>query len=103
MTNEEWAKCIIIHLTGRPEDPTPMLLKMIADIRVEVCDDIDPTKERITSDGWIPLDSILPPFGFLIDVKGNNRFFAQRVKREDIAQDAKHITHWRHYSPPIKL
>ena len=23
MTDEEWAKCIIIHLTGRPDDPTP--------------------------------------------------------------------------------
>lgn len=33
MTDEDWAKAIIIHLTGRPEDPTPMLLKMIADIR----------------------------------------------------------------------
>jgi hypothetical protein len=33
MTDEQWAKAIIIHLTGRPDDPTPMLLKMIADIR----------------------------------------------------------------------
>jgi len=35
MTDVEWAKAIIMHLTGQPEDPTPMLLKMIADIREE--------------------------------------------------------------------
>ena len=33
MTDEQWAKAIIIHLTGQPEEPTPMLLRMIADIR----------------------------------------------------------------------
>lgn len=33
LSDDEWAKAIIIHLTGRPEDPTPMLLKMVADIR----------------------------------------------------------------------
>ena len=32
-SNDEWAKCIIIHLTGKPDDPTPMLLQMIQDIR----------------------------------------------------------------------
>lgn len=35
MTNEEWAKAIIIHLTGKPEEPTPMLLKMVSDVRQE--------------------------------------------------------------------
>lgn len=35
MTDEDWARAIVMHLTGRPEDPTPMLLKMIADIRRE--------------------------------------------------------------------
>lgn len=35
MTNDEWAKAIIIHLTGRADDPSPMLLKMVADIRGE--------------------------------------------------------------------
>lgn len=34
MTDLQWGRAIIIHLTGRVEDPTPMLLKMIADIRV---------------------------------------------------------------------
>lgn len=34
-SDDEWAKCIIIHLTGRPDNPTPMLLKMIADIRAD--------------------------------------------------------------------
>jgi len=33
MTDEQWAKAIIIHLTGQPDDPTPMLMKMIADMR----------------------------------------------------------------------
>lgn len=33
MTDEDWAKAIIMHLTGCPGDPTPMLLKMIADMR----------------------------------------------------------------------
>lgn len=33
MTDDDWAKAIIIHLTGRPDDPTSMLLKMINDIR----------------------------------------------------------------------
>lgn len=35
MSDEDWAKAIIIHLTGRADDPTPMLLKMICDIREE--------------------------------------------------------------------
>lgn len=33
MTDLQWARAIIIHLTGRPDDPTPMLLRMVADIR----------------------------------------------------------------------
>lgn len=32
-SNEDWAKGIIIHLTGKPDDPTPMLLDMIQQIR----------------------------------------------------------------------
>lgn len=35
LTDEDQAKAIIIHLTGQPEYPTPMLLQIIADIRVE--------------------------------------------------------------------
>jgi len=35
MIDEEWAKAIVMHLTGRPDEPTPMLLKMVADIRAE--------------------------------------------------------------------
>jgi hypothetical protein len=35
MSDEDWAKAIIIHLTGRADDPTPMLLKMVRDIREE--------------------------------------------------------------------
>lgn len=35
MSDEDWAKSIIIHLTGRAIDPTPMLLQMIASIRGE--------------------------------------------------------------------
>lgn len=35
MSDGEWAKAIIIHLTGRPLEPTPMLLNMIASIRGE--------------------------------------------------------------------
>ena len=33
MTDEKWAKAIIMHLTGRPDDPAPMLLNMIKEIR----------------------------------------------------------------------
>lgn len=35
MSDEDWAKSIIIHLTGRAIDPTPILLQMIASIRGE--------------------------------------------------------------------
>lgn len=35
MADDEWAKAIIIHLTGKPIAPTSMLLKMINDIRSE--------------------------------------------------------------------
>ena len=34
MTDMQWAQAIIMHLTGKPDDPTPVLLQMIADIRV---------------------------------------------------------------------
>ena len=30
-----WARAIVIHMTGVPDDPSPMLLRMIADIRHE--------------------------------------------------------------------
>ena len=33
MTDDLWAKAIIMHLTGTADDPTPMLLVMIAEIR----------------------------------------------------------------------
>jgi hypothetical protein len=39
VTDLEGAKAIIIHLTGQPEDPTPMLLKMVADIRSDPASD----------------------------------------------------------------
>lgn len=48
MSDDEWAKAIIIHLTGRPHDPTPVLLQMIASIRGEgylAGPPADPTKE----------------------------------------------------------
>lgn len=35
MEDDAWAKAIIIHLTGKPQDPSSMLLKMINDIRSE--------------------------------------------------------------------
>ena len=35
MEDHEWAKAIVIHLTGRPEEPTSVLLKIINDIRSE--------------------------------------------------------------------
>jgi hypothetical protein len=35
MEDDAWAKAIIIHLTGKPQDPTSMLLKIINDIRSE--------------------------------------------------------------------
>lgn len=38
MTDEEWTKAIILHLTGKPDEPSPMLVKMIADIRAEARD-----------------------------------------------------------------
>lgn len=41
MSDDEWAKAIIIHLTGRPHDPTSMLLQMIAS-----GPPADPTKEN---------------------------------------------------------
>lgn len=39
MTDDQWAKAIIMHLTGQPEDPSPMLLKMIASIRSDMTDE----------------------------------------------------------------
>lgn len=35
MSDEDWAKAIAMHMTGRPNEPTPMLLNMIATIRGE--------------------------------------------------------------------
>ena len=35
LTTEEMAQAIIMHLTGRPDDPTPLLLKMLNDFRGE--------------------------------------------------------------------
>lgn len=34
ITDKQWARTIIMHLTGRPDEATPVLIAMIRDIRL---------------------------------------------------------------------